>query len=659
MKNFRFAFFCFLGCSFYIFIPVFDGIAQSNPKSVSIDSLPTDTTLLFLDPSKISPVEIGRIYTALAKLSTQYNAIIERPIKANENLNSIIKKAYNFTDDVKHHITSAIKDAITERNNLDRNYTLIKGENISIPKLPVGLSSKSSKRYTQYFDIYANRRYLSSTDSLAGFTLSKFTEPVDFDKGGLIAYKLEKNDLKQFITLISDTLYNNIYGKSIVAIDTPIFVEIDYLDGLESSVKLQDSTSLDSTVVDLLKNIDTAYFRKYYVFDYFNGKSGHGKKVLDVIASRFKKFGLDTINYKIIPVSINYFQNKDESIRFLERFYQLSKINRRNPAIQDLVGINLIKYLKSYEGDSYKDCESCIPEGFLNAIFNYYYSLKPDIISTSFSAFTKNSITPQFTETTTSLLTAGLNVSGNIESLFNREQLGGSQLNFQQPLLSYFNSYPNAGCIIVGNRVMPGKFAGWYSLNGDRMTTLGQGIGWGNDFTTIKPKESGASFATPDVAAQLYIAKAYWLSKKVKVNSIESRVRLLLATDIDSSFIGKFASGGVVNIKKLLQLSAYAEMANGNIVPITFNTGSISYNDVSKCPLKRDGLYKGKYSKGICGLTIIGSRFYAFAENDLCWKEIDINNISINITANGIPYLIRNSSDFSKTFKQIVLLNNL
>lgn len=618
-----------------------------------------DTTLLFVDLSKLSPQDAGRVFTAFAKLSTQHDATINHTITAQDQLNLIIKKTYNYTDSLKHHITSAIKNFISRIHRLDPKSTLIKGNTISIPKLPVASSKDGSTIYTQFFDIYANKSYLSATDSLATYTLSKFVKPVDFNKGGLIAYKLDKNDLKQFKSLVSDSVYNKNLGKSIVPVNPLSFVEINYLKGDNSLLHQKDSTTFDSTMLSTLRKIDTAYFLKYYVFDYFNGKIDHGKKVLDVIASRFKQFGLDTSMHKIIPVPVNYFQNKEASLQFLENYYRLPQTVKKQRNIEDLPGVSLIKSLKNFDGEKYKDCETCIPEGFLNAMFNYYYSLKPSIISTSFTALTENNITPQFIETNTSLLTAGLNEDGNIESLLQRDRAAGEHLRFQQPLVAYLNSYPNAGCIIVGNRLTAGKFAGLHSLEGDKITTLGQGIGWGNYLTTIKPKDTGSSFATPDVAAQLYIAKAYWLSQKISVNSIQARIRLLLATDIDSSFVGKFASGGVVNIKKLLQKSkGYAEMANGDIVPITFKPGVIAYNDFSQCPLQRDSIIKGRKLEGICGLTVIGTRFYAFAEHDLCWKQIDINTIKLQVTANNRNYSIQNTVDFSNNFKQIILLNN-
>lgn len=640
------------------FISISSSFAQSNFK---LHSATRDTTILFVDPSALSPRNRAAVTTAFAKLAINNGAVTPKLINAKDNLNVVLRWRYNIVDSQKHHTANAILNVLTKLNKLDENRTLIEGKSIELPILPVSPSDKSDRDYVQYFDVYNNKSYLSATDSLASFTLSKFNEPVDFDKGKLVAYKLAKDDLEKFKSQLSDTLYNTVYGKSIVAIDTPAFVKITYLEDKNYAETKGIPKINDSILIDKIQKIDISYFNGLYIFDYFNGDNSHGKKVLDVIYSKFKQLGLDTVGYKITPIPINFFQNRKTSINLIEKFYQISNPKKRENNLESLPARALVLSLKSVKADDYGKDD--VPEGYLNALFNYYYSLKPDIISTSFTTLTPNSITPQFGKTNTSLLTAVPNDNNFIESETSKIQPPGSLPSFQQPLFTYFNSYPNAGCILVGSRLSPGKFSGWYSKSGNRVTTLGQGTGWGSSFSTIKPEEVGTSFATPDVASQLYIAKAYWRSQNLLVDAQEARIRLLLATDLDSSFVGKFASGGLLNMNKLMQVSyGFAETLDGETVPITYIPGIIDYaNGDRRMPFNRYGVVTElKDSEPtICGLTAVGGVFYAFFEKELVWKKIEIDAIKLTLIANNIDYPIRNLKDFTDRFKQIILLKNL
>ncbi|WP_316814479.1 hypothetical protein [Pedobacter nyackensis] len=629
-----------------------------------IDSTTSDTVILFFDPHKISLKDKSQIYLALGKLANRNNAVVDYKIKPNDNLNLIIKARFNVKDKVKHHLTEAILNIMADVNNLGLDYMIKAGDNFLIPKLPVQAVSKSTAEFTQYFDIYSNKTFLSSTISLATFTP---TDPKDkrridfFDQAKFFAYKLSKDDLEEFVKLISDSLYHKLNNKAIATIQPSGIIDINDINSTtDSSNYNYKLVQIDQSIVDLLKSVSDTCFGKYYVFDYFPSKTGHGKKVLDVINTRFRQYGLDTNNRGIIPIPINYFQNFESSINLIERYYNISKSTYTNPAIEDLPGVSLIKFLKQFKREQYKDCEKCIPEGYLDVLFKYFYRLRPDIISSSFYITAQRDISPIYSrKTNTSLLTAVLNEPGEIESLLELEQGTKERIAPKQPLYSYINNYPTVPVITVGNRVSPGKFKGWHSRNGNRITVLGQGVGWGDSLTTIKPEEIGTSFATPDVATKLYIAKAFWRHSGMSMTAYESRIRLILSSDLDSLFIGKFASAGIVNMKKLLQISSgYLEDKNGQIIPIKFEPGIIEFNGVEKTALRRNGEKNGNPYNGICGITVIGSKFYAFSEETLCWRPIDIDSIKINLWINDKLIPIVDKNDFKNNFKQLVLLKN-
>lgn len=262
---------------------------------------------------------------------------------------------------------------------------------------------------------------------------------------------------------------------------------------------------------------------------------------------------------------------------------------------------------------------------------------------------------PNFVNSPTNLITACLNEPGRkIEDLQERESTSnGSSNGAIQPLYSSWMNYAKVGSIIVGCQLDAGKFYGMYSSTGDGVTTLGKGTGWGTNEDCLKPSEKGASFATPDVGIKLLIAKAFWRSKQFLPNALESRTRLLLCSDLDTAFVGKFASAGLPNLSKLIIISdGFVEDNTGEISECAFSDSSfIEYDRNSKNPFMRG-------STGISGLTFINGKTYAFFESSFSWKHIDVKNLSIVITNKGATESYNSIDKLISKYKQLIKLKN-
>lgn len=637
---------------FIIIILLFCMDTSNKVYSQTFNNIQNDSvTQLYINPDLLTETEKAIFINALSELATDKKIFDKIKVKQLQSVYSIIKANYNFNDSENYKTASLLKNIIKDENSLDMKFSLISGDSLRIPTIPNNPIKENNKKLAQVFDFMERKSFVSHTNSLIDLEENIVPENTQKSNAGLWVYKLSKEDLKTILNSIPSQMQKKLYGEAYITIaKDPTFVEINFPSSFEEENTNIYSESITSTLNNQLAQLNSADFGTYYILDFFDGNNcSHGKKVLSVISERLKEYGLDSLNIRFIPIPINYFQNQDSAIDFLNKYYSSEKL----PELTKLEGQAAIKALRKLKDKNIQKCENCIPELYLDACMKHYYGEKPDVISTSFFITTTRDIMPNFVSSTTNLVTACLNEPGRtIESLQNRESTtNGTSNGAVQPLNSLFLNYATVGSIIVGCQIDKGKFYGMYSSEGSGVTTLGRGIGWNSD--CIKPSEKGASFATPDVAIKLLIAKAYWRSKDFKPLALESRTRLLLSSDIDALFVGKFGSAGQPNLSKLLILSnGYVEDNEGKIIECTISNTSFFDLDINlRMPFKR-GLF------GISGLSIVDNKVYAFFENSMSWKNIEVKNISLNITINGINETFNSIEQLKLKYKHLVTLKN-
>ncbi|MCQ6958285.1 hypothetical protein [Mucilaginibacter aquariorum] len=637
-------------------------VAQSRiTVDTTVFNSAKDSTVFYIDWSQITPeikVTFINIMSDIARRNGFYKTVT---IRADENISRLIKDNYDVVAEKNNHSYQALVSVIHNLNGLDAQNTLVVGTQIRLPRLPITRSRNSTKAFTQFFDPYISQAYILSTDSAAKSNLTTAEQNIQFSNGGLYAYKLSPADLALVKSKLSKKLYRQLYGQALITLDSVHISMVRFPDhqGTPTDLKIPPA-AVDSSVARLLATLDKKNFGTYYVFDNFNARSTHGKKVLDVINARFAAYGLDTSGLSIRAVPINYFDNLAFGKTVIENYFASSGTGSKN--LSDVELSNEANLLKNVDTSlyAYALCENCIPEVYLHALFGYYYRDKPDVISSSFwSNMELKGIMPRlYKNPPTSLVTAALNESGEIEDKIKNVLVDkGLLVGEIQPINDYFNTYTDNGAMIIGNRLNKGVFVG---SHGRHITTAGLGVGWSG--RTILPTDTGTSFATPDVATKIYIAKAYWRSKQAEpVTASETRLRVLLGTDIDSGLIGKFESGGTVNMLKLLQTENYAELISGEIVPITnlkLSNAGISASKFDGMPFGRKTIQDGETREGLCGLACVDGRFFKISESVPWWQPAKFKEISISFSTPAGPVVIQSIEDFKSNFKQLIILKN-
>ncbi len=616
-----------------------------------------EDVLIYIDPQQLNYIDQYKVISVLSSLSASNYAMDTLQVSANQNLYSIFERTYNIKIQDAFDYDFALQNVVKAVNSLNTDYLIYEGDNIIIPNLPTRPLNRSDADYVQLIDIYDNQKKVVLTDSLTFIGKEVLATNQSLEKSALWGYKLNQEDFKKFRELLSDKVFNELYGEAIVVIQEPSYTEVSFPvqnESVDSKATLKYPTR---ELLAKIKSIDPRYFSKYYILDFFNNEQcAHGDKVMDVIRARLNQYQLGNIDSNIISIPINYFDNEELAIQFLEKYYDVDIKKYPKFRLWKIKGDATIKALKSRVSRSLKKCSTCIPEAFLNASFKYYYNKKPDIISASFyvSTYDSDLMPKYFASSPTNIVAAALNEPGRkIEDLFTHEPgVDGLPTSSIEPLSALYLNYEESGGIIVGNKVSDGKYHGMYSQRGDRVSILGKGNGWISESGCIKYFDQGTSFATPDVGIALYIAKAYWRSKSLSLNPIQARKRLLMCVDIEPEFVGQFASAGVSNLNKLLTSSSgLVEYHNLDLRPaVIMKTSYIEFNKGRKANFTED-------RDGIAGIAFIDQKAFAFFNSSIGWREIELDGINLKMVVDNKELMYTTVSAARDSYSQILFFN--
>jgi len=568
------------------------------------------------------------------------------------NKGEFISAVRNFYGGTPHSMTySQILGYVANYNN-EKNISDVKG-NIKMPLIdfPVSYDGRSiSQNYVQVFDLQHKKFNLLDTRShqiVKGYSYKEIEK-----NSSLVAFKFDRESFLQLLYEQGNwkgikAIIRNMNNETFNYLAKDRTVKIIPCELSNADIERTYLLNLENPSLDL-SDLTIDDFGDFYLFDIFKKDTcTHGMKVYDVIRQVLRNYRLDTTISKVRRIPINYFSNREEC----DRIYAEAK------GVDSPYMIHAVDSL-TYESKKEKDTISDID--YLKDIYTYFSSKGADIVSSSYVA----SCTIPFFQTTlndydstTNYFASATNDSLNIDLL---EQKSSTLL---EPLASYIIRFPVDGAIIVGNQMSPGVMHGMYSNKGN-ITTLGRGVSWGlKDCTKcIADTDMGCSFATPEIATKLFIAKAYWRKyEKGIITATESRRRLILASNLHPRLIQKIASSGDVNLNKLLQYKS------GYLVDLRDSVISLdSVIDASIVLLSTDGRKHFDFStreeeNNIRGFYLSEQKAFIFqntGEQRDKWVELG-KPIKISL-AYRLPNDATNYNIITQTFldnyKQIVLL---
>lgn len=415
----------------------------------------------------------------------------------------------------------------------------------------------------------------------------------------------------------------------------------------------------DTLKVDI-SGLKLSDFRPFYLVDIFHedGSCTHGSMVYDVVKQLLKTYNLDFSLQKVHEIPINYFTNR----RIPDSIGNVwSGMIGREPGINSYMS-DSGKFVSHSLFEKFKFSDENTPEEYLTAIYLLYGVERPDIISSSFEAACARQVTlGTFSKKNrqTNFLVSASNRTVPIEEYIEIDAQDKEMPTVLEPISTYMQNRKDYATAIVSNQTATDSVEGNFSNTGENVTVVGNGTHWGllNVTKCITDSISGTSFATPEVATKLFIAKAYWRSVNDSVDAFEARQRLILATNLNSKYIGKFASAGTVNINKLLQYGkGYLVRNDDSIIGIdSLGSGVIVYNDGNGDIVRKFGEQGNRNIKALYYET---SKAYMFSDSQRpCWMPINgINLFVLNVKRRDGEMLSINSfQEFVQNFKQVVI----
>lgn len=554
----------------------------------------------------------------------------------NDNIYDIMRSKYKFYD-----VSVATEIA---RFNDDIQPTKIRaGEAVLFPLMPSQPASTSSYNFVQQIDFGKND---GAIEVIRRQDLGKTPDTYNtmkLEPSNARLWSLKFPNRSEALKFISDSKASRaeLSKRYLVLENEP--TQLSYLipeDTLDSFGQLMANEQMD------MSYLNESDFGFLYVLDELD-KSGcaHGNKVKDVIRSTLEKYKVNSVGNKIKYLPINFFENRDTALLLLKKFYeQLPQAQR------ELKEKNLPKL-----SSSLKKCKSCMPEEFISSLFRYCYSFKDiDVISTSFvvSSYSFDIVPPIPTSNKVMFVASSTNESYvKIEDRF-RVQAYGYQAPKYEPLYTYFMNKDAAGVIVTALE-NTGNVYGMTSTDGSGVTVLGNGDGWTG--TCISKEMIGTSFATPQIAAMLFIFKAYLRKKEVDFSPLEIKKRLILSSDLRPELVGRVGSAGLPSLRKLTVLSkGYAVDLSDEVIPMSSSSGSYLVNsDGEQIKIGRST----RNEKRICGIQFNAGKTFVFFEDELTWRPMDIQSIHLSTTIEG-QKVILNEIELINKYKQIVILNN-
>lgn len=600
---------------------------------------------VMIDIDKLSDSARATIITSLIKLK-KIEEWEKYSVEKGDSLSKIIYDNYGYADTKYPKTAEALKRSIVEANNLNDPSSIIAGQQIRIPKLPTRPYSRGAQRgLAQLLDTRFNALFLTSLPGAV--SMPKASPPVvpeSLQKGDSWIINMSAQENELFLAGIPAEVRDEVVGDELYSGPTIQVEEFTVPEASDFSSAQPAALTAQQAVSTFLSGITPQAAGKLYVLDFFKPVGTHdcthGDMVVDVVRQTLEGYGAGQLVGNIQPIQIDFFENKDAASAIIREYISSfsSEKNQKNltAALDNLRGQKKPKPDKKY-----------VPLLYLQALYHTLTS-KPDtavVTSSFFIRFDGYRVIPieYHPDNKVPLLSA---VMDDVGSKVEEVQT--------EPQKSFYDARRDLGVILVGAEKEPGTSYGMISQAGDGVTCLARGAGWGGTNSCITPQKIGTSFSTPLIAVQMFLARAFWAANSMDISAKEAKIRLLLASDLNPSYVQNYASGGVPRLEKLLRPNgAFAETADGAITDVSLAGSFIDVKAASGDIPDRFNFQRG--TKGFCGIQVADGRVFIFREAAMRWEEVEVVSFSFTVRENGTTRPL-SLEEFKSRYKEMAVL---
>jgi hypothetical protein len=383
---------------------------------------------------------------------------------------------------------------------------------------------------------------------------------------------------------------------------------------------------------------------KLYILDFFDdtgeppGQCSHGRKVLEVVRQTLDAANADQLYSNVVSVELDYFRHQASQDHYLTDY-----IVKQKPNIQPTLA-QIHDVLRHRDLSTVGAFET--PLLYLQAIYDAALSdPSASVVTSSF-----------YTESAGfSLLPPRFNASNTLITLSAVDDNPGYIETFPlEPIHSLYSARHDDGVLLVGGLAAGVPF-GMTSSQGDGVSLLGKGDGWGNGSTCIQPSDKGTSFAAPQIATVAYLTRALWKAQNTNLNPLQLRDRLLRSTPVSWTTPPGYSAPGTPDTM-WATTGKYGTLvySSGMSAAISALSGSVTYSYLTspgqfQMPIQAT-------NGGVSGIQHSGSDFLIFDNTQQRWIKVNLQGLQLNITlTNGQSLSILTINNFMAQLNAITL----
>ena len=619
----------------YMLLVAFPALGQTPASHYS----PT----LIVNWDLLSSKERAAVMTALGN-SQPYAKWQDYPVQKGDSVYSIVASRYAYSDARFQKTSNAIARLIQKANNLKDDLLILAGQRIKLPPLPARPhDTGASPDFAQYIDATHGNFAVASVNLVAEETANgKLPKTLkDMRIGSTVWLTLSGLEAEKFDASLPIDLRPTLRDKLYLG---PAYEQVEVhlaSHQIEDSGKLEFLPDLPPSLAAAVAALTPSDVGTYYIIDFFDGIDSqtcpHGPLVRDVAREVLSRYGASALAANIESKDADFYGNKPAAETVMREYVATTFA----PGTRDALN-TLIDQIMLWTRNPKQPLAQ--PLFYIQAL---YHSLavkrSASIISSSIwiNIDAYRWLPPLYRPTSTAIILG----AGSDDHIAVEDR----SIALKEPFHTYYDLRKTYATMLVGAELSPGVPFGMFSTIGDGVTCIGHGFNWGPAGTCLG-KLGGTSFATPQIGAELLIARAFWNRNHVDISALDAVRRLLLASDVNPAYVGQYASAGIPDLRRLLRTAqAFSVSASGDVADVVLQPGStVTIHGFGTIPFNCDG--------GACGLQVIADEPYVFLSSDMRWKRVQIDGLNLILVDNGRTIALTSLQAFSNKYKGVVTL---
>lgn len=603
---------------------------------------PVRQPTLLVNASHLDDSILARLMTKLSSLSPP-EAWTPVRVLPGDTLFSVIARRYRYSDRMFPATSSAIVQVVLAANGLSNPAAIRAGRVLRLPPLPARPHDEgASFAMAQVVQPMTASVGFGRLDALFGHAAPAppAPPPAEAANAATIAVPLEPGAYQQLLESLppdarrlfeAASYYGPQTDRAELRFDAP-----RELASLPSAVRAPSGIDLST--------LSPASAGRLYLLDFFTARQQrehcpHGNRVREVAWQVLRMANALHLRDRVVTIDFDFRNPASVVNKVIETYVSSQKNNDRRRFCRSLVDAN--RRLLQSDPNPY-----AVPVLFLQILYEWLLS-QPDVSVVSSSFYTRidpyRLLPSSFRPDSVPVLFSA--VSDSFRYI--------EEVDSEEPASTFWNLRNDYGVVLVGAET-PEGLLGMTSRDGDGVTAVGPGAGWGETGDCLTPIEAGTSYATPAVATQLFLARALWRSRGLALDTgREAKVRIAMAGDIKPSQASSYASGGIPSLGKLLADTDYVVDAAGRVLPARVRTGFLETRDPSGAtitmPIRRG-------PNAIAALQWVADELYSFCESTMHWQRADAVGIGLTIDVDGVTTTFQTLSDVRRSYSQVAVL---